>query len=66
MNYLLIKTTPDCNERGPRTEKVAISESKPMLETYCLQTYGVPAGEPEKFSWNSYYVIEETSITVVK
>jgi hypothetical protein len=43
----------------------AISESKEKLAEYCEKTYGKKVGKPEVFSWDNYFIVEETKIKII-
>jgi hypothetical protein len=43
----------------------AISDDEQKLIDYCKDTFDMPVGKPEKFSWKPFYLIQETKIVIV-
>lgn len=63
-NFALVKYEFSGDERGDLRTVVAVSTSKDKLEDHCLKTYNKPAGNPLKFSYDDYYLIEQTDIQI--
>jgi hypothetical protein len=62
---MLVKITPDGNGMRDTENQIAISNEEQKLKDYCKEVFGLPTGKPKKFSWDAYYVIEETEIEII-
>lgn len=65
MNYELIEVESSGTELPDRHYRRAISDLKVLLEDYCLDRYGKKVGYPEPFTWDNYFIIEETDVVIV-
>ena len=67
-NYILIEVSTNGNADMYGGQdghyQRAISKSKEKLNEYCEKTYGKKVGKPEVFSWDNYFVIEETDMQI--
>ena len=43
----------------------AISNHVNALIDFCYKTYKKSVGKPEVFSWDNYFIIEETNIVII-
>ena len=65
MNYILVEIEIDGNGVRDKETPRAISTDKSKLKMYCLNTYNVPVGKPDVFSWDNYFVIKESKINII-
>jgi len=66
MNYILLEVTPDGNGVKDIEKQIAVSTDRLKLEKYCYDTFNVLLWKScMKFTWDAYYVIEETEINIV-
>jgi len=70
MCYILKKVEVNMNadQFGGRDheKEIAISDSEAVLETYCIDTFGVPTKKKEdKFMWE-YYVIINSNMIILR
>ena len=62
---VLIRVEADGNGGGDRHYHLAMSHDEQALEEYCLKTFKVPVGKPEKFTWDDYYIINDSPILIL-
>lgn len=65
MNYELVEVTINGNGGGDFHQTKAISSDYAKLEEYCLKTYEKEIGQPKPFTWDNYFIIEETNTVIV-
>jgi len=67
MNYELIEVETNGNGGGDFHRTKAISDDYAKLEEHCKETYGKEVGKPEieNFTWDNYFIIEETDTVIV-
>jgi hypothetical protein len=69
MNYFLVEISTNGNADmygGSDGHDVkAISNSINKLNDYCEKKYKKKVGKPEIFSWDNYFIIEETKIEIL-
>ena len=64
-NHILYRVEIDGNGVRDKHYEIAISNSVDKLTSYCKDTFKLPVGKPEKFSWDDYYIISKTNITII-
>jgi len=69
MNYQLVEisTNGNADMYGGRDghEVRAISDNVNALNKYCETMFEKKVGKPKSFSWDNYFVIEETNIIII-
>ena len=67
MNFELVEINPEPCFVGLREIKtvIAVSNSSDKLYQHCIDVYGKPAGEPEAFTFDRYYIIRSSGIEII-
>ena len=65
MNYKLIEVETNGDGGRDGHYERAISDDKEKLIKYCEETFEKKVGKPDIFSWDNYFIIEETKIVIL-
>lgn len=65
MTKVLIRVHQDGNGLGDRPYHVATSNSEEALVEYCREAFDMPVGKPKKFSWDDYFIINDTPVVII-
>ena len=69
MNYVLIEVESNGNADrhggSDRHYHRAMSTNKEALIDYCKETYDKEIGQPKPFTWDNYFIINESPIVIL-
>jgi len=64
-SYVLVQVKRDGNGVRDERTQIAVSDTEQKLVDYCNTELGMGIGEPKKYSWADYYLIETSNIKIV-